>query len=140
MSLTDNFFLLFIGIDPKFSNLFIRKVNNKYLLYSKNTELKKTLKNANYKIFSFLVKNKIIFPFYKTYFPGTGSDYHYFGSINTFEKINLFLNRLIINLNGIKNLLISVIDSVINLFPGLKSIVNIAFLIFPIICIIEGVN
>ena len=94
-------------IDPKFSNLFIKKVNNKYLLYSKNKELKKTLKNANYKIFSFLVKNKIIFPFYKTYFPGTGSDYHYFGTIPINSKKKLSVND---NCQLYKNKNIYIID------------------------------
>lgn len=94
-------------IDPKFSNLFIKKVNNKYLLYSKNKELKKTLKNANYKIFSFLVKNKIIFPFYKTYFPGTGSDYHYFGTIPINKKKKLSVND---NCQLYKNKNIYIID------------------------------
>ena len=94
-------------IDSKFSSLFIKKINNKYLLYSKNNELKKTLKNTNYKIFSFLVKNKIIFPFYKTYFPGTGSDYHYFGTIPINQKKKLSVND---NCQLYKNKNIYIID------------------------------
>ena len=45
----------------------------------------------------------------------------YFGESNIFVKINLFLKKLIKNFNGYNNLLSSTIDSVISLFPGLKS-------------------
>ena len=75
--------LLFSNIllDSSFSNLFIKKDKKAFKLYSKNKNIKKSLKERNKKIFKYLYKNKIIFPFFKTLFPGPGADYHYFGSI-----------------------------------------------------------
>ena len=38
-------------------------------------------------------KEGIIFPFYKTFFPGSGADYHYFGSIPFKKKGKLSVNN-----------------------------------------------
>ena len=46
----------------------------------------------NKKIFDFLIKKKIIFPFYKTLYPGPGADYHYFGTIPFHNKGKLSVN------------------------------------------------
>ena len=80
-------------IDPSFSNLFLKKNKEEYILYSKNIKIKKILREKNKKIFNFLNKEKIIFPFYRTFFPGFGADYHYFGSIPFKKKGKLTVNN-----------------------------------------------
>ena len=44
-------------------------------------------------MFKFLLKKKIILPFYKTFYPGDGADYHYFGSIPFSKKGKLAVNN-----------------------------------------------
>ena len=68
-------------LGTQYSNLFIKKHKDQFRIYSKNKNTLKILKEKQNKIFNFLKKNKIIFPFYKNFFPGIGSDYHYFGTI-----------------------------------------------------------
>ena len=80
-------------IDPSFSNLFLKKNKEEYILYSKNIKIKKILREKNKKIFNFLNKEKIILPFYRTFFPGFGADYHYFGSIPFKKKGKLTVNN-----------------------------------------------
>lgn len=80
-------------VDSKYSNLFLKKNKKKFDLYSKNKNLDKILKNKNKKIFNFLRTKKIIFPIYKTFFPGNGADYHYFGSIPFQKKGKLAVNN-----------------------------------------------
>ena len=47
-----------------------------------------------YTLLKFLLKNKIIYPIYKTSFPGTGAEYHYFGTIPiTSNKNKLSVNE-----------------------------------------------
>jgi hypothetical protein len=50
-------------------------------LYSKKKKVKKNLYLSVNKIYQFLLKQKIIYPFYKAKFTGFGSDFHYFGTI-----------------------------------------------------------
>ena len=64
-------------------------------IYSKNQPIHSALKKKNKNIFRFLLKNKIIYPIYKTSFPGTGAEYHYFGTI----PINSSKNKLSVNEN-----------------------------------------
>ena len=53
-----------------------------------------TFKKIHKKVFNFLRKNKLIFPFFYTYFPGYGGDFHYFGTIPiTKKKKNLSVNE-----------------------------------------------
>ncbi len=80
-------------IDSSFSNIFLKIRQEKYYLYSKKVNLKKILRFKNKKIFHFLKKEKIIFPFYKTFFPGSGADYHYFGSIPFKKRGKLTVNN-----------------------------------------------
>ena len=80
-------------IDSTFSNIFLKIRHEKYYLYSKKVNLKKFLRFKNKKIFHFLKKEKIIFPFYKTFFPGSGADYHYFGSIPFKKRGKLTVNN-----------------------------------------------
>ena len=91
-------FLIFSNIllDSKYSNLYIKVKKNLIAeIYSKNKFTHFELKKRNKNIFKFLLKNKIIFPFYKTSFPGSGGEYHYFGTI----PISSNKNRMSVNEN-----------------------------------------
>ena len=82
-----------ILLDSSYSNLYLRKKNDKYDLYSKNKDLKSALKMRNKRIFNFLFKRKIIFPLFTTFYPGNAADYHYFGSIPFKNKGKLAVNN-----------------------------------------------
>ena len=108
-----------ILLDSSFSNIFIKKNKNFFNLYSKDKGIKKNLKLKNKKIFDFLYKNKIILPFFQTFYPGSGSDYHYFGSIpfSNYGKLSVTNNC---QLRGEKNIYIvdgSVFDFKNNKYP-----------------------
>lgn len=79
-------------LDSSFSNIFMKKQKDFFILYSKKNNAKDYLIKKNKKIFNFLVKKKIIFPFYKTLYPGSGADYHYFGTIPFHNKGKLSVN------------------------------------------------
>ena len=70
-----------ILLDSSHSNIFIKKTKEKFEIYSKKSDAKDDLRQSNKKIFKFLFENKIIFPIFKTLYPGPGADYHYFGTI-----------------------------------------------------------
>ena len=97
-----------ILLDSKDSDIFMKKINNKFKIYSKKFIIKKILKKKNKEIFKFLLSKKIIYPFYYTHFPGPGADYHYFGTIpfNTKKKLSVDNNC---KLKGSNN--IYVVDS-----------------------------
>ena len=80
-------------LDSSHSNLFLKRENNKFTLLSKANDANKKLKEQSKKIFKFLVSKKVIYPFYKTYYPGNGADYHYFGSIPFKKKGRLGVNN-----------------------------------------------
>ena len=91
-------YLIFSNIllDSKYSNLYIKvKKNLVTKIYSKNQFTYSELKKRNKSIFKFLLKNKIIYPIYKTSFPGIGAEYHYFGTI----PIASGKNRMSVNEN-----------------------------------------
>ena len=73
-------------LGSQYSNLFIKKFNNHYKIYSKKKNTIKILKDKQKIIYSYLKTKRIIFPFYKNFFPGIGSDYHYFGTIPIGKK------------------------------------------------------
>lgn len=78
-----------------------------------------TLKSCQKKIFHFLKFKKIVFPFYKNYFSGVGSDYHYFGTIPINSKGILSVNESC-QLRNNKSIYIidgSVFDFKNNFFP-----------------------
>ena len=79
-------------LDSSFSNIFMKKNNGKFNLYSKKSNAKQHLFKKNKKIFKFLLKNKIIYPFFKTLYPGPGADYHYFGTIPFHNKGKMSVN------------------------------------------------
>lgn len=98
-------------LSTQYSNLFIKKYEDQFKIYSKNKNTLNILKQKQNKIFDFLKKNKIVFPFYKNFFPGIGSDYHYFGTIPVGDK-KLSVNK---NCQLNKNKTIFIIDgSVLN--------------------------
>jgi len=91
-------YLIFSNIllDSKYSDLYIKVQKNLVTkIYSKNKPIHLLLKKKNKNIFRFLLKNKIIYPIYKTSFPGIGAEYHYFGTI----PINSSKNKLSVNEN-----------------------------------------
>ena len=91
-------YLIFSNIllDSKYSDLYMKVEKNSVTkIYSKNQPISFELKKKNKNIFRFLLKNKIIYPIYKTSFPGTGAEYHYFGTI----PINSSKSKLSVNEN-----------------------------------------
>ena len=79
-------------LDSSFSNIFMKKQKKYFVLYSKKNNAKEYLIKKNKQIFDFLFEKKIIFPFYKTLYPGPGADYHYFGTIPFNKKGKLSVN------------------------------------------------
>ena len=113
--------LLFSNIllDPSYSDIYMKKKKNKFELYNKSKNLLKNLKKRNKKIFNFLISNKIILPFFKTFYPGSGADYHYFGSIPFGSNAKLCVNNNC-QLKSRKNIYIidgSVFDFKTNKYP-----------------------
>ena len=47
----------------------------------------------NKKIYNLLAASGIVYPFYRTFFPGYGADYHYFGSVPFNNKGKLAVNN-----------------------------------------------
>ena len=91
-------YLIFSNIllDSKYSNLYIKVEQNLVTkIYSKKQSTYSELKKRNKNIFKFLLKNKIIYPIYKTSFPGIGAEYHYFGTI----PIDSSKNKMSVNEN-----------------------------------------
>ena len=82
-----------ILLSSKYSDLYIKNDKSKFYIYTKKNFLLDKLKEANSKTFSFLLKNKLIFPFFKTHFPGVGSDFHYFGTLSINNNSNLSVNE-----------------------------------------------
>lgn len=106
-------------LDSKFSNLYLKKAENKFNLYSKKNNLVSILKKNNKKIFRLLLEKNLILPIYKTFFPGYGADYHYFGSVPFAKKGKLAVNNNC-QLLSFKNIYIidgSVFDFRINKYP-----------------------
>ena len=106
-------------LGSKFSNLFIKKNKDKYVIFSKKQKTLEILKDKQKKIFNFLKNKKIIFPFYKNFFPGIGGDYHYFGTLQCGKKGSLSVNK---NCQLFKNKSIYIIDGSVfnfkkNLYP-----------------------
>jgi len=75
------------------SNLFMKKKNNNFIVFSKKNNLLEKLKKKQKKIFFYLQNKKIIYPFFKNFFPGVGGDYHYFGTLRIGKKSSLSVNQ-----------------------------------------------
>ena len=118
MTLKNYIFFSNTLLGSKYSNLFIKKEKNYFVIYSKKKNTFKILQEKQSTIFSFLKNKKIILPFYKNFFPGIGADYHYFGTItpgNSKLSVNsncqLNTNKSIYIVDG------SVINFKKNLYP-----------------------
>ena len=106
-------------LDSKFSNLYLKKKDNKFNLYNKKNSLVSILKKKNKKIFKLLLSKGLVLPIFKTFFPGYGADYHYFGSVPFAKKGKLAVNNNC-QLLPFKNIYIvdgSVFDFRINKYP-----------------------
>ncbi len=79
--------------NPSLSNVYLKKIDNYFKIYSKNKDIGKVLRKKNKMVFNFLLRKKLIFPIYKTFFPGAGADYHYFGSIPFHKSGKLAVNN-----------------------------------------------
>ena len=80
-------------VDSSFSNIYLKKNKNNFKLYSKKTNLKNILRIRNKSVFKFLNNEGVVMPFYKTFFPGSGADYHYFGSVPFQKRGKLAVNN-----------------------------------------------
>ena len=101
-----------IFLEPKYGNLYIKKKQNKFEIYSSKKNNKKLFKEVTRMIYKFLLKTKKIFPFFVSYFPGYGADFHYFGTILMGKNKQLSVNE---NCQLHKNKKIYLIDgSVLN--------------------------
>ncbi len=106
-------------LGSKFSNLYIKKIKDNFLIFSKKENTLTILKEKQKIVYNFLKINKIILPFFKIFFPGIGADYHYFGTIQCGKKGNLSVNK---NCQLSKNKSIYIIDGSVfnfkkNLYP-----------------------
>ena len=106
-----------IFFNPKFSNLYLKKRGDVYLIFSKNRNIKNLLKKTSKKIFNFLISSKKILPFYINYFPGFGADFHYFGTIQVGKSKDLSVNEKC-QINKKKN--IYIVDGSVFKFNGNK--------------------
>ena len=106
-------------LTSKKSYVYLKKDKDRFKLYTEKNDILKKLKLINKNIFSFLVKKKFIFPFFKTHFPGIGSDFHYFGSIpfNTNGKLSVNENCQLRNNKDIYIVDSSVFNFKINKYP-----------------------
>ena len=82
-----------IFVEPRYGNLFMKKKNTFYEVYSKKKNIKIVYKKISKMIFNFLLNTKKIFPFFINYFPGYGADFHYFGTILMGKKKLLSVNE-----------------------------------------------
>lgn len=94
---------IFLG--SKFGNLFIKKKDKYFEIFSKEKNLKKVFKTTSNVIYQSLLKAKKILPIYHNYFPGFGADFHYFGTIPINGRNKLSVNEKC-QLNGNKNIYI----------------------------------
>ena len=58
--------------NPSLSNVYLKKIDNYFKIYSKNKDIGKVLRKKNKMVFNFLLRKKLIFPIYKTFFQGWG--------------------------------------------------------------------
>ena len=94
-----------IFLESKYGNLFIKKKEKHYEIFSKEKNLKKIFKTTSRVIYQSLLKAKKILPVCHNYFPGFGADFHYFGTIPINGKNKLSVNEKC-QLNRNKNIYI----------------------------------
>jgi hypothetical protein len=108
-----------ILLNSRYSNLYIKKIKNNFLIFSKKRKTLKVLKNTQKKIFNFLRFNNLVWPLYKNSYSGSGADYHYFGTIiiNKKNKLSVNENCQLKNNNSIYIIDGSVFDFKYNFYP-----------------------
>ena len=108
-----------ILLSTKNSSVYLKKNKENFKIYTKDNIILKKLKKINKTIFSFLREKEFIFPFFKTHFPGIGSDFHYFGTIpfNINRKLSVNENCQLRNNKGIYIVDSSVFNFRINKYP-----------------------
>ena len=89
----EHFIFSNIFLEPKFGNLFIKRNEDFYEVYSKRKNLNKIFKTTSKIVFDYLMRANKILPFYHNYFPGFGADFHYFGTIPMMSKGKLSVNE-----------------------------------------------
>jgi len=82
-----------IFLESSYGNLYIKKKNKVFEVYSKNRNINHIFKKVSNMIYKFLLKTKKIIPFFIHYFPGYGADFHYFGTILMGKKNSLSVNE-----------------------------------------------
>ena len=79
-----------VFLTSKYSNLYMKKESEYTVIFSKKNNKKKNkinkIKNIVLELKNDLINKNIILPFYKTFIPDAGADYHYFGSITVSKK------------------------------------------------------
>ena len=79
-----------VFISSKYSSLYMKKNNEQTLVFSEVDSVKinkiNKIKEIVLELKNELIKNKLIYPFFKTFVPDAGADYHYFGSIKINNK------------------------------------------------------
>ena len=94
-----------ILLDSRCSNLFMKlKNNSKALIYSKNRGALSAFKKIHKKIFKLLRKENLIYPIYKNFFTGSGSAYHYFGTLPITSKNKKMSVNNLCQLKNFKNI------------------------------------
>jgi hypothetical protein len=91
--LREHFIFSNIFLEPKYGNLYMKRKDSMYKIYSPKKYTKKLFKTVNQMIYKFLTDTKKIFPFFISYFPGYGADFHYFGTILMGKKKQLSVNE-----------------------------------------------
>ena len=94
-----------IFLESKYGNLFIKKKDEYFEIFSKEKKLEKIFKTTSRIVYKSLLKVNKIFPVYHNYFPGFGADFHYFGTIPINGKNKLSVNEKC-QLNNNKNIYI----------------------------------
>jgi hypothetical protein len=96
-----------ILLDSHYSNLFMKLDSNlNAFIYSKKNKVNQIFNKIHKRILNFLINEKIVYPFYKNFYSGNGSAYHYFGTIPISKKKDLLTVNEKCQLNGFKNLYI----------------------------------
>ncbi len=106
-----------IFIHPRFSNLYIKKQKNIFIIYSKKKNQKNYFEKFGKIIFNFLKTSKKIFPLYINHFPGYGADFHYFGTFTMGISKKLHVNE---NCQLNKNKNIYIVDGSVLKFKSNK--------------------
>lgn len=82
-----------ILLESKYGNLFIKKNDKFFVVFSKQKDLKKIFKNTSKIVYQSLLNAKKILPLCHNYFPGFGADFHYFGTIPINGRNKLSVNE-----------------------------------------------